>query len=561
MRFITFTTVNLFLLLCLAANALAQSRETKPTGSISGQVMLGEQPASGVTIALTQRRQITAINVPFIQTVTDSEGRFHLTNIAAGTYAVAPLVPGFVVPNENSSFGEGRSVNIDEGEAVDGVNFSIKRGGVITGRVTDENHEPIIETRLTLMRVTEQGPPQPVYVRNPFMSTTDDRGIYRIYGLPAGRYKVSIGELPDSSAIITSRGNPPYQRTFHPDVLDESKAEIIEVSEGGEAINVDISVNAKIKTYAVTGHIVHAVTGKPIRNVMYGYGAVMNQGPGGESYMGSSTSANNRTNSRGEFRIEGITPGSYAVFMVKEQGMDLYAAPEVFEIKVANVSGLEMKVQSGISINGVAVVEGATNAALRSALLQTYISAQISPRALEANSGSSKISIDGTFRLSGLRAGKARLSAYSMQDAKKFTLLRVEQNGVEVTDGIAIKEGDQITDVRLVLAYGTARIRGQVKVETGELPEGLGFMVMVGRKTGAEIRPQGMFTEVDRRGRFIIEDLIAGEYELTLQPRYYQRPKPGASMIRPLKQMVTVTDGAEVPINFIINPDEKKERQ
>jgi hypothetical protein len=138
--------------------------------------------------------------------------------------------------------------------------------------------------------------------------------------------------------------------------------------------------------------------------------------------------------------------------------------------------------------------------------------------------------------------------------------LRVEQNGVEVKDGIAIKEGEEITDVRLVFAYGSARIRGQVKMENGELPEGLGFMVMVGR-IGAETSFQGRPVEVDGRGRFIIEELAAGEYELTLQPRYYQPPAPGTHPMRPVKKTVTVTDGAEIQVNFTIDTGEKKEQQ
>jgi hypothetical protein len=561
MRFLTLTTVSLFLSLCFGTNAFSQSRETKPTGSISGQVMLGDQPASGVTVGLTKGRQPTPVNTPLTQAVTDSEGRFHLTNIAAGVYNIAPLAPGFIVPNERSPFGEGRSVTVDEGEAVDGIKFSIKRGGVITGRITDENREPLVEIRVTLMTINERGQAQPFYVRNPFMSSTDDRGVYRIYGLPAGRYKISVGEVLNSHALTIGRANSPYQRTFHPDVMDESKAEIIELSEGGEAINVDISVNSKIKTYTVTGRVIHATTGKPISNVPYAYGTVVNSGPGGESYIGGSGFNGNRTNSRGEFRLEGVMPGRYAAFIVKEEGMELYAEPTVFEVKDANVGSVEVKAQSGQSISGVAVLEGATNASLMSALSQVYIFPQISPGALEPGfRNPSRISADGRFRISGLRAGKVRFNINNIPGNKQFTLLRVEQNGIEVKDGIAIKEGEEVTDVRLVFAYGSARIRGQVKMENGELPEGLGFMVMVGR-IGAETSFQGRPVEVDGRGRFIIEELAAGEYELTLQPRYYQPPAPGTRPMRPVKKTVTITDGAEIQVNFTVDTGEKKEQQ
>jgi protocatechuate 3,4-dioxygenase beta subunit len=565
MRLISLSLMSLFLLLCPAATAVGQSRESKPapaTGSISGRVMVGEDPAPGVTLALTSRRMRNMGGSPLAQAVTDAEGRFQLNGIAAGTYLILPLAPGFVVPKEGVFYDEGKSVTIDEGESVDNVNFSIKRGGVLTGRVTDENREPLVETRINLLKLDEQGRAQPHYVRNPFISLTDDRGIYRIYGLPAGRYKVSVGEQANSVAISLGRGNSPHQRTFHPDTPDETRAEIIELSDGGEAINVDISVNAKIKTYRATGRLVSATTGKPIGNVQYAYGVVSRFGDG-PPYMEAVGWTGNRTNSKGEFRLEGIVPGQYAVFIVKEENVELYAPPTVFEVKDADVGNLEIKARTGISLSGVAVLEGKVNAALLSVLSRVYLSTQITPQVLEPGFGNpARISADGSFRFTGLRPGRAQLYAGSPQDAMNLTLLRIEHNGVEVKDGIELKEGEPVTDVRLVFAQGTSSIRGQVKVEDGELPAGLRLMISLRRVgnsgTGVSLRTP---PEVDGRGRFVIDELTAGEYEVTIHPQYMGPAPPGSPPIMPMKQTVKVADGAEVQVNFILNTGEKKERQ
>lgn len=561
MRFVTLTTVRLFLLLCLVATASSQSREAKsvaPTASITGRVMLGEQPAVGVTVTVSQRRAYGNQNMPLTKAVTDGEGRFQLTNLAAGVYSVGPLAPGFLTANEGSPFEAGRSVTLEEGETVGDVNFSIKRGGVITGRVTDESREPIIETRVNLLKIGEQGQGQNFYVRNPFMSTTDDRGVYRIYGLPAGRYKLSVGEHPEGGTIMMGMGNARYHRTFHPDVTDEAKAEIIEISDGGEAIHVDISVNSKIRAYTATGRMVNAVTGKPVMNAAYGYGTVSSPSPGQEPYMGGGGWNGNRTNSKGEFRLEGLTPGRYAAFIIREEGMELYSEPAVFEVKEGNVSGIEVKVRLGASISGVAILEGANNPAFASAFMQMRLEPQIIPRTLEGGFWyPPKISPDGTFRITGLRAGKAHILANSNQSEKKITLLRVEYNGVEAKDGIEIKDGEQITGVRLVFAYGAATIRGQVKVENGELPEDARLMVSARRIGGNDQNNQRMPAEVDGRGRFVMEEMIAGEYELMLQPT---RPAL-RNRLRPMAQTVTVTDGAVLQVVFVVDLGEKKEGQ
>src|ERR1044072_8050281 len=92
------------------------------------------------------------------------------------------------------------------------------------------------------------------------MYQTDDRGVYRIYGLAGGRYKVSVGA--DASDGIIRGGR--YQRTFYPDVSDQSKGAIVELKEGGEANNVDIKVGRATQTYAASGRVIDAETGVPI---------------------------------------------------------------------------------------------------------------------------------------------------------------------------------------------------------------------------------------------------------------------------------------------------------
>jgi hypothetical protein len=71
---------------------------------------------------------------------------------------------------------------------------------------------------------------------------TDDRGVYRAYGLPAGRYKVKVGD-PSTGRTKVLFGRAPLPESYHPGVTNRSKAEVVEVAAGSEATDIDIRVN------------------------------------------------------------------------------------------------------------------------------------------------------------------------------------------------------------------------------------------------------------------------------------------------------------------------------
>ena len=86
---------------------------------------------------------------------------------------------------------------------------------------------------------------------------------YRIYGLPAGRYTISVGDDPNNTSFGMRRSGF-FQRTYHPDVLDPTKATVVEVGEGTEARDVDIKLGRRAPTYTATGRVVDAESGQPV---------------------------------------------------------------------------------------------------------------------------------------------------------------------------------------------------------------------------------------------------------------------------------------------------------
>src|SRR5205085_5127205 len=108
----------------------------------------------------------------------------------------------------------------------DDVDFRLERGGVVTGRVTDAEGNPVIGIGVSLLSADNPAPRAANVNIDPRGHMTDDRGVYRIYGLPAGRYRVSAGQSGEGSGAISFGSRKLYRRTFYPDATDRKSTRL-----------------------------------------------------------------------------------------------------------------------------------------------------------------------------------------------------------------------------------------------------------------------------------------------------------------------------------------------
>lgn len=535
------------LLLVFFSSAAAQTREanTAPTSSasISGRVLLDDKPAATITVVLWFSRGDSPFNRPLAKAVTDEDGRFRLDRLKAGEYQVATKAPGFILQSRDEAYGRGVILTVEEGEVIEGLNLTLRRGGVITGRVTDTNGAPVVETYVRISKLNEKGQAGNSYYTDTDQFSTDDRGIYRIYGLPAGRYRVGVGDVP-GDMMRTSEVGGYYRRTYYPDATDESQATIVELTEGGVASDIDITVGVKAKTYVASGHVVEADTGKRVPGVRFGYGVV-------EENREMWTMMELRTNARGEFRLEGMPPGRYQAHVPKDEAPGLYSEPVAFDVKDADVRDLVIKLHRGASVSGTVVIEGASDVTL-SQYFPLSIHAYTIGGVNDPIFFRPTIAADGAFRATSLTPGKVLISMHG--GGGKVFLKRVEHSGATVTDGFEVKAGEQVTGVRVILVAGTGLIRGQIVAESGALPEGFRASVMVGA-AGDSPNRFSVFPQVNERGRFTVENVPEGEYEITV----YVIPPPGSNT-KPgsqIKQTVSVKGVGETQVTVTLNQSEK----
>src|SRR5215470_2075551 len=200
------------------------------------------------------------------------------------------------------------------------------------------NGRPLIESGVELQVVNEEGKKVDAFhesntqdlMMNISMFGTDDRGVYRIFGLPAGRYLVSVGGRTS--------------RTWYPDATDENHAKVIEVTAGGEVTGVDIRfdlANEK-KTYQAFGRVVDAETGRPVAGAFvtcHGFKTADGIALGLDA---------SRTDEHGNFQFKSLLPAEYYLKLDYERstaggGGNYYSAVSKIEIQEADVNGIEIR--------------------------------------------------------------------------------------------------------------------------------------------------------------------------------------------------------------------------
>jgi len=533
----------LIIAVIFACAPLVQSQDNaKPKGSIAGHVTAAGKGIAGVTVTVTWNTEALRGGGLTVKTTTDAEGQFNVANLRAGTYYVWPFIPAFVIAEAGGSFPQGKTVVVEDGETADGIDFTLSRGAVITGRVSDSAGRPIVDERIRVNPV-DQNLERLVSSIYPNINDlrTDDRGIYRIFGLPAGKYKVSIGD--EFAAFTSTRGRRFFPRTFHPDVTDEAKAAFVEVKEGDEAANVDITVARSMNGFSASGRFIDGESGQPVPNINFGLTIIVGGSPAG--FM----SGNGTSTSDGGFRIDNLPPGRYAVSILPGSDSTYYGASQPFDISDSDVSDLETKIHRGATISGNVVIEGAPDKSVYARLAQTRLE---TVTFTEGNSiammSYTNINPDGSFQIGPLQAGTAsiRLSSGSRDSPAEFATLSVDINGADKSSGIKITAGENISGVRLVVGYGTGTIRGSVRTEGGSLPPDTYLRVAISRPGNPfAIR----YAQVDARGRFVFEKLPAGNYEVAVTA-YLDNKQVTA------RQPIVASDGTITEVTLTLNLNE-----
>jgi len=505
----------------------------------------------------------------------DENGRFRFTGVAAGRYSISALAPGYFSPGSGDNGPGGQTLNVAEGEKIENIRVEIRRGGVIAGRITDSQGRPVVEEMVNLHRLDKVGKPQNYwfYGFSYDMYRTDDRGAYRIFGVPEGRYMVSVVREQSPGSVGISSSRMFYPRAYHPGVINESEAKAVDVTEGSEVTDVDITFPEPKRDCEISGRVIDANTGGPVAGVEIVIGSLTPDGRPSGGWTGTGT----RSEENGEFRLTGARPGRYALLVRtdaefapavrsarNETGAEGFISEPVILTVEDDLAGVEIKARRGATISGVVVIEGTNDPKILSKLSEVSLFASVinwsSNRQTFAGSSSGRVYSDGRFNISGLQAGKAHIFSAGLPNTQGLVLARIEHNGATLRDGIEIEAGQQVTGVRAVLTYSQLKLRGELKIVGVDLPEGLRFRVSA-RSLDQSFQSTPS-ADVDARGQFVIENLPPGEYELRLFPIHTlsgeRLDQKTFTLIFQFKEKVVVASDNQQPVVITVDLSRKE---
>ncbi|MBO0725651.1 MAG: hypothetical protein J2P52_08635, partial [Blastocatellia bacterium] len=388
------------------------------TCAITGRVAIENEGAPGVTVILQQATSSRPLPPPVARATTDKEGRFQMNNLPGGRYYLVPLALAYFAPSEDQMIASGKPVTLMKGETLEEIELKLIPGGVITGRVTTAGGQPMVGAALYTRAIdprTQQRLPTVTYGESRFR--TDDRGVYRIYGLPAGRYIVGVdNEGPRGSALI-----------LHPGVTEESQAAAVDVLAGKVVENVDIKLPPIARRYEASGRVIDESTGHPIPGISLDWSVLE-----ANSRRGSSL----QVDERGVFHLPDLAPGHY-VFSVSNGG-EYYSEEVAFDVTDQDITGLEIRARQGASLSGVVVVEGARDPSVLSELSDHRVFVN---RMAGGSGASGAIGADGRFRITGLPPDKFRFNLSWSSLQRRLWLLGIERDGVRLPDLIEVASG------------------------------------------------------------------------------------------------------------------------
>lgn len=161
------------------------------TGLVTGRVVAGTTdtpvPAAIVTLNGGGRPSRLAPRV-----LTDDNGRFFFSGLAAGHYTIGALKPGWLPgtygqrrPGESSL-----SLDLGDGERRGQIDVPLWRPAVISGHVVDETGDPLVGFDVRVVHETFiAGRLRPTSTARVM---TDDRGAFRFFDLAPGDYLIAV---------------------------------------------------------------------------------------------------------------------------------------------------------------------------------------------------------------------------------------------------------------------------------------------------------------------------------------------------------------------------------
>jgi hypothetical protein len=472
-----------------------------PTASLAGTVVSSTDrtPLARARVVLTS----PALPEPRVA-LSSADGAYQFQHLPAGSYSVSATRSGYAVQLYGQrGFAAATPVSLAGGQRLTGIDFALLPAGVIAGRVSDEDDKPLAGARLdALVSRTESNQPTLVSVAT---AQSDDRGEFRLTGLAAGQYYVSVFD-PAFVGVGDETGPLRYTPTYYPGVALVEQASRVTVTPGTEPAPIAFKLRI-IRPSRVSG-MIGAENRSPLLS-----GAVIMAPIRGE-WLNAVPTQDVMILPDGSFAFRNVPPGSYQIRArgeVQAGRAPLFATYKVL-VDGRDISGVELVLQPGASAAGRLTVE-AVRSAKPPGLGGLRVRAPFTDGSSFGDTLTGEVLPDGAFAIRGLMAGNHILTVDGLP--YPWIVKAVTYRGQDITDsGLEVGGRQQrFDDVRVVITDIASELSGVVRDASGTpVPDATVLIVPLADQFWTRTSRRLAVLRTDAGGRYRMRGLPPGEY-------------------------------------------------
>lgn len=398
-------------------------------------------PLKKATVTLGSNKDLTV--------TTTAEGKFKFENVEPDDYTIKAERVGYLEGPETV-------LTLKPGENKTDFVVKLTPQGIISGRIVDEDGDPVVGARVAYIRWIAAGEKR--FKLEEDSQDVNGEGGFTLTGLSAGTYYLQA--LPDRLL----GGKPPsedFAVTFYPNSLDLTGAGTLTIVPGGEIRNLEIRMR-KSATFRVRGKVsVPQGPGVPSQLSLISQDSA-------EMAMGTGKSA---AIEKGEFQFEAVPPGSYILQSSSqvptgstEEGTFSWGSAHFFfrqpiEVSDRDIDDLTVSFTPAIDMAGRFHSDGVTLSKTPSVMLVPELFP--SGRKLKGEADST-----GAFRIAQLPPDRFEVVVSNLPDGAYVKSIR--QGAQEVKGPLDLTAGGISDPLEITLAPDAAEITGILRDTKGE---------------------------------------------------------------------------------------------